>query len=108
MTTFDDRERAFENKFAHDAEMQFRAEARAVMKLALWAGREFDRSGDAVVTYSKELIAHWLGAPGRDHVFARIAEDAAAAGKTLTAADAGARYAALLAESKAELYDQSE
>jgi len=28
MTTFDDRENAFENKFAHDAEMQFKAEAR--------------------------------------------------------------------------------
>jgi len=31
MSTFDDRENAFENKFAHDAEMQFKAEARRNM-----------------------------------------------------------------------------
>ena len=37
MTTFDDREKAFETKFAHDSEMQFRAEARRNKLLGLWA-----------------------------------------------------------------------
>ena len=37
MSTFDDRENAFENKFAHDAEMQFKAEARRNRLLGLWA-----------------------------------------------------------------------
>ena len=37
MTTFDDRENAFEAKFAHDSEMQFRAEARRNKLLGLWA-----------------------------------------------------------------------
>ena len=37
MTTFDDRERAFENKYAHDEEMRFRAEARRDRLLGLWA-----------------------------------------------------------------------
>ncbi|MBN2760902.1 MAG: DUF1476 family protein, partial [Rhodobacteraceae bacterium] len=35
MTTFNDRERAFENKYAHDAEMQFKAVARRNKKLGL-------------------------------------------------------------------------
>ncbi len=37
MTTFNDRESAFESKFAHDAEMQFRAEARRNKLVGLWA-----------------------------------------------------------------------
>ena len=37
MTTFDDREHAFEAKFAHDAEMVFRAEARRNKLVGLWA-----------------------------------------------------------------------
>ena len=37
MSSFDDRENAFENKFAHDAEMQFKAEARRNKLLGLWA-----------------------------------------------------------------------
>ena len=34
MSSFEDRENAFENKFAHDAEMQFKAEARRLMEIA--------------------------------------------------------------------------
>jgi len=37
MSGFDDRENAFENKFAHDAEMQFKAEARRNKLVGLWA-----------------------------------------------------------------------
>ena len=37
MTTFDEREQAFEKKYAHDAEMQFKAEARRNKLLGLWA-----------------------------------------------------------------------
>ena len=106
MTTFDDRERAFEAKFAHDAEMQWRAEARAVMKLSLWAGRETGKTGDAVVAFSKELIALWLGAPGRERVFERVADEARAAGKPHDPVAVGARWAELLAEAKVELYEQ--
>ena len=39
MSTFDDRENAFENKFAHDAEMQFKADARHNKLLGLWAAK---------------------------------------------------------------------
>ncbi|HEV8036085.1 DUF1476 domain-containing protein, partial [Yoonia sp.] len=46
MTTFDDRENAFENKFAHDAEMQFKAEARGNKLLGLWAAELMGKTGD--------------------------------------------------------------
>lgn len=37
MTTFDDRNKTFENKFAHDNEMDFKIQARTTKMLALWA-----------------------------------------------------------------------
>ena len=46
MTTFDDRETAFESKFAHDADMQFRAEARRNKLAGLWAAGLLGKSGD--------------------------------------------------------------
>jgi hypothetical protein len=52
MTTFDDRENAFEAKFAHDSEMQFRAEARRNKLLGLWAAELMGQSGDAAAAYA--------------------------------------------------------
>ena len=46
MTTFDERETAFERKFTHDAEMQFRAGARRNKLLGLWAADLMGLSGD--------------------------------------------------------------
>ncbi len=45
MTTFDDRENAFEAKYAHDEEMNFRATARANKLLGLWAAELLGKSG---------------------------------------------------------------
>ena len=47
MSTFDERESAFENKFAHDAEMQFKAEARTNKLLGLWAAEILGHEGEA-------------------------------------------------------------
>ena len=56
MTSFDDREIAFEAKFAHDAEMQFKAEARRNKLLGLWAADLMGRTGDAAMDYAREVI----------------------------------------------------
>ena len=50
MSGFTDRERAFESKFAHDTEMQFRAEARRNKLLGLWAAELMGKSGDEAAT----------------------------------------------------------
>ena len=44
MTTFDDRERAFETKFAHDEEMRFRLIARRNKLLGMWAAKQMNLS----------------------------------------------------------------
>ena len=56
MTTFDDRENAFENKFAHDQEMQFRAEARRNKLMGLWVADILGKSGADAEDYAKEVV----------------------------------------------------
>lgn len=75
MTTFDDRENAFENKFAHDEEMQFKAQARANKLLGLWAAELLGKSGDDAEAYAKEVIHADFEEAGHEDVFRKIAGD---------------------------------
>jgi hypothetical protein len=56
MTTFDERERAFENKFAHDEEMKFRAIARRNKMAGLWAADLLGKSGEEADAYAMEVV----------------------------------------------------
>ncbi|TLP64423.1 DUF1476 domain-containing protein [Parasedimentitalea maritima] len=56
MTTFDDREQAFEAKFAHDAEMQFKAQARCNRMLGLWAAAKMGKSGSKAEDYARSIV----------------------------------------------------
>lgn len=73
MTTFDDREKAAEAKFAHDAELNFRAEARRNKLLGLWAaGLMQHPHPDA---YAAEVVASDFEEAGDEDVFRKIAGD---------------------------------
>ena len=56
MTTFDDRERSFETKFAHDAELRFKAEARRNRLLGEWAAGLLGKNGDEARTYALTVV----------------------------------------------------
>jgi hypothetical protein len=75
MTTFDDRTTAFENKFAHDQQLQFRAEAKACKMMGTWAAGEMGLSGDEVIHYANDLVVANLDEPGLDDVVDRVAAD---------------------------------
>lgn len=75
MTTFDDRENAFESKFAHDAEMQFKAEARRNKLLGLWAAELMGKSGSAADEYAKEVIRADFEEAGDEDVYRKLAAD---------------------------------
>ena len=64
MTTFDDREHAFEAKFAHDTEMQFRAEARRNKLVGLWAAGLLGKSGDEAADYAMRVVRPISRKPG--------------------------------------------
>ena len=61
MTTFDERERAFETKFAHDEELRFRVIARRNRLLGQWAARLMGLSDAEADTYAKDVIRKVLG-----------------------------------------------
>ena len=77
MTTFDDRESAFENKFAHDAELEFRAESLRNKMIAYWACEIMGRSAEEAAGYAKEVIRADFLSPGHDDVVQKLVEDLA-------------------------------
>ena len=80
MTTFDNREKAFENKFAHDADLKFKAESRRNKMLAEWAGGKMGITGAALEAYVKEVRKSDLAEVGDHDVFRKVKADLAAKG----------------------------
>jgi hypothetical protein len=75
MTTFDERETAFENKFAHDEEMKFKAQARCNKMLGLWAAELLGKSGGEAESYACSIVAADFEEPGQEDVVRKLAED---------------------------------
>ena len=75
MSTFDDRENAFENKFARDAEMQFKADARRNKLLGLWAAKMMGKSEEDATNYVKEVIKSDFEEAGHEDVVRKVAGD---------------------------------
>jgi hypothetical protein len=80
MTTFDDRKDGYENKFAHDEAMRFKAEARRNKLLGLWAADLMGLAGDKADAYAKTVIKADFEEPGEEDVFRKIRADFDAAG----------------------------
>ena len=70
----------FEKKFAHDADLLFRAGARRNKNLGLWAAEKLGKSGADAETYAKEVIAADFEEQGDEDVFAKVRKDFDAAG----------------------------
>jgi hypothetical protein len=103
MTTFDDREKAFENKFAHDANMQFRAEARCNKLLGLWAAGLMGLTGDAAAAYAMEVVQADFEEAGTEDVVRKVAADL---GDKSTPDLIRAKLADLLPVAKAQLMEE--
>ncbi|WP_368187789.1 DUF1476 domain-containing protein [Aestuariibius sp. HNIBRBA575] len=75
MSTFDDRESAFENKFAHDAEMQFKADARGNKLTGLWAAGLLGKTGADAEAYAVEVVKSDFEEAGHEDVYRKLAAD---------------------------------
>jgi hypothetical protein len=100
MSSFDDRENAFENKFAHDAEMQFKADARRNKLLGLWAADLLGKSGDDAAEYAKEVVKSDFEEAGDEDVYRKVSGDLGANADEETIR---AKMAELMAEAKSQL-----
>ena len=70
-----DRKKSFENKFAHDAELQFKVEARRNRLLGEWAGDLLGKSGDDRAAYAKEVVKADFEEAGDEDVYRKVAGD---------------------------------
>ena len=75
MSGMDDRENAFESKYAHDQEIEFKAVARRNKLLGLWAAGEMGIEGDAAEAYAKEVVMADFEEAGHEDVFRKIRGD---------------------------------
>ncbi len=75
MTTFDKRKEGFENKFAHDEELKFKATARRNRLLGLWAAEKLGKSGDDAEAYAREVVRSDMQEAGDEDVFRKVRAD---------------------------------
>jgi len=80
MTQFDDRERAFESKFAHDEEMKFRIAARRNKLLGQWAARQMGLTEAESESYAKDVVRSDFEEAGDHDVIRKVLGDLTSAG----------------------------
>ncbi|QXT38562.1 DUF1476 domain-containing protein [Gymnodinialimonas ceratoperidinii] len=103
MTTFDDREKAFENKYAHDAEMQFKAEARRNKLMGLWVADALGKTGEDANAYAAEVVKADFEEAGHEDVMRKVMADL---GDKKSETEVRAKYDELLVVAKAQLVDE--
>ncbi len=105
MTTFDERENAFEAKFAHDEEMQFKAQARCNKLLGLWAAEKLGKSGAEADEYAKTVVIADFEEAGHEDVVRKVSGDL---GSLSTDEEIRAKMAELLPEAKAQVLSETQ
>lgn len=80
MTTFDEREQAFERKFAHDESLRFKATARRNKLFGLWAAEKLGLSGQEAADYAKTVVKADFEEPGDEDVLRKVRGDFTAKG----------------------------
>ncbi|MEM8592557.1 MAG: DUF1476 domain-containing protein [Pseudomonadota bacterium] len=104
MSNFKEREDAFENKFAHDAQMQFKAEARRNKLLGLWAAGLMGKDGDEAAAYALEVVKSDFEEPGDEDVYRKVAGDL---GDKADEATIRGKMSELMGEAKAQIMDEA-
>ncbi len=107
MTTFDDRERAFENKYAHDAELQFRTDARRNKLLGLWVAEILGKKAELADAYAREVVIADLAEAGDEDVFRKVYGDLTAAGAPVSEQEVRQKMNTLLAEAKLQIMSET-
>lgn len=105
MTTFDDRERAFETKFARDEEMQFRLTARRNRLLGQWAAGKMNLTPEESDAYAKAVVQADFEEAGDEDVVRKLVGDLTAAGVELDEADVRAAIDEQTVEARRQLMD---
>lgn len=101
MSGMDDRRAAFENKFAHDQDLQFKVEAKACRLFGLWLAGQIGLSHAEAQAYANEVVGYNLKEPGFDDVLRQVRPNIEARGLALGDDELNARLATFMDEAKA-------
>jgi hypothetical protein len=80
MNTFEDREKAFENKFKYDQDLLFRIASRRARLIGLWAAERLGVTGEAAEAYAQEVVSADLDEPGHIDIIRKLQADFKAKG----------------------------
>jgi hypothetical protein len=103
MTTFNEREKSFEKKFALDEELKFKSEQRRNKLLGEWAAAKLGITGTAVDEYVRALRKADLTAKGDQDVFQKVRTDFDAKGVAVNDADLRRAMSDFLAEAVGQI-----
>lgn len=104
MTTFEDRQKAFESQYAHDQEVEFRVNARRMKLVGLWAAAKFGKEGATAEAYAKEVVMSDFEAAGIEDVVGKLATDFHAAGITVSEKEIRLQIDDLYETARAQIY----
>ena len=96
MTTFDDRDKGFENKFAHDEELSFKINARRNKLLGLWAAEKLGKKGPEAEEYAKDVVVAEFDSSGDSDVGEKLLKDFTQAKITIAPKEISAEMERLL------------
>jgi hypothetical protein len=103
MTTFDERERSFEKKFAVDQELRFKATARRNVLVGEWAAAKLGLTGSALSDYVAALRKAEVAGKGGDVVFHKVLTDLTDKGIAVTAGELGEVMQAFMKQAVAQV-----
>lgn len=87
MTSFDEREKGFERKYAHDEELAFKTTARRNKLLGLWAAAKMGKTGNEIEEYAKDVVMADFECEGDSDVIGKLLRDFSDAGITVDEAE---------------------
>lgn len=108
MTTFDERERAFEAKFARDQEMQFRIHARRDRLLGLWAAQRLGLTEAEGDSYARDLIRSDFETVSDDDIVRKLLGDLTGAGIDVEEAEIRAEIELKTVDARRQLIEAME
>ena len=107
MTTFDEREKSYEKKFAMDQDLKFKAESRRNKLLGEWAAAKMGLSGTEIEDYVRAVRKSDLAQKGDDDVFQKVSKDLADKGVTIAPAELRKMMGEFLAQAVSQIEGQS-
>ncbi|MFW5660253.1 MAG: DUF1476 domain-containing protein [Oceanicaulis sp.] len=107
MAGFDDRKKSFESKYAHDQELEFKANARRNKLLGLWAAELMGLSETESLDYAKSVVKADFEEAGDEDVFRKIRGDFDARGIEQTDHQIRTKMSQLLDEARKQVHEES-